>query len=89
MSRLLAGRRPHRRQSEWDLKLEGALERRRQKQARTDEFFEIYRRVTAFVDLAPYTAQHSYSRALVGPILAKAKGYALALSRGTDSIQHY
>ncbi|CAM9285636.1 unnamed protein product [Ectocarpus sp. 4 AP-2014] len=46
MTRLDSGRNAHaRRQSKWKRSFEVALERWQQKQARSDEFFEIYRRV--------------------------------------------
>lgn len=45
MTRLNSGRDAHaqRRQSQWKRSFEHALDRRKQKQARSDEFFEIYR----------------------------------------------
>jgi len=41
-----AGDAQSRRKSQWKRSFEGALDRRKQKQARSDEFFEIYRRAT-------------------------------------------
>lgn len=49
------GRSDARRQSQWKRSFEDALERRKQKQARSDEFFEIYRRAT----LLPRSAQRT------------------------------
>lgn len=50
MMRLGSGGVTHaRRQSLWKRNFEDALERRNQKQARSDEFFEIYRRAGLIV----------------------------------------